>query len=377
MKVKVPLSLLCSATLEPLDVNAEEQSSRVNVRGVANTGGMMLDNGIPVVLDLSGMHLPPEGQPIKILFEHTTVLGQVDAWKLTERGVEFSGWIHRRGEHNERIIEMAREGYVWEQSIRAEPLTADDLEFVPQGKAVQANGKTLQGPLVVYRKWRWREVSFVAVGLDAGTSSSVAASASPPGSVTIEMADEPTTTAAMTVEQLRAEYPDLIAEIEQAAYDRGVEEERARATEVAASLTETLAGDDPQKPTPALQAAQVAASAIKDGTDPRKTLQAFLKAGRAIAASASAPSGDPTAARRRLTASATTPDDDEEDDTPMEASPVVARRVMASLGALGKKEGVKELVDEFLALPEEQRTKFSSARAYIGRQLRTLRTQEV
>ena len=128
----------------------------------------------PVVIDLDGVILSKQRLPAlkdhesKALVGHTEIVSS-DGVKLTAQGV-CSG----AGEAKREVVEASSNGYVWEVSLGADIW---DLEFVGAGKSVGVNGRTIGGPVYIARSCRPREVSFLTIGADDGTSASIAASA--------------------------------------------------------------------------------------------------------------------------------------------------------------------------------------------------------
>src|SRR5690606_34964596 len=53
----------------------------------------------------------------------------------------------------------------------------DQVEFVPEGKTVQVNGREVAGPVNVARRASLGEISFVVLGADDNTSAQIAATA--------------------------------------------------------------------------------------------------------------------------------------------------------------------------------------------------------
>lgn len=72
------------------------------------------------------------------------------------------------------VRELIEEGFPYQASVGCFP---EQVEEVKAGSTAKVNGYSLSGPAVVVRKSHVREISFVSLGADAGTSAKIAASA--------------------------------------------------------------------------------------------------------------------------------------------------------------------------------------------------------
>lgn len=143
----------------------------------AYTGGAMQLSGwrFPVVVDLAGLAVERQQRPI--LLDHTRdvefVLGQTDQIHATGGQLLVAGHILGDSGKARQVIGLADKGFQWQASIGAK---VNEVEFVPEGKTVLANGREFSGPVNVARRATLGEISFVVLGADDNTSAQIAAS---------------------------------------------------------------------------------------------------------------------------------------------------------------------------------------------------------
>jgi hypothetical protein len=171
-----PLSLTVPVTIRA----AEGESPVRRFEMVAYTGEPMRIDGfdLPVVIDCAS--LDTTQQTIPALFNHTAdaPVGQIQAVSVTNGRppIRASGVFTPSGAANDRaaeVINRADAGYRWQVSIGGNPAA---VERYQRGERFTANGRTYEGPAVLARGVRLREISFVTIGGDSLTSAVVAAS---------------------------------------------------------------------------------------------------------------------------------------------------------------------------------------------------------
>ncbi len=154
---------------EAADGKAKRPTFTIN----AYTGGALRVGAFyrPVVLDLRGLR---SSQTIPILLDHdpTQIVGQASAVSISRDGVALRGTITGDDEPAAKVISHAKNGFRWQASVG---VSVEKMESVGEGTTVKVNGKQFTGPLVIARRGRLGEVSFVAIGADEEASASVAA----------------------------------------------------------------------------------------------------------------------------------------------------------------------------------------------------------
>ncbi len=128
---------------------------------------------IPVVVDLQGIEAE---QVTPILLDHMddveSVIGQTTLVEVNEAGISASGEAMGTGDKAIRAIQMAESGYEWQAQIG---FTSLENQNIPAGRSVDVNGATFSGPVLIVRRSRLREISFVSTSAGNGTSVRLAA----------------------------------------------------------------------------------------------------------------------------------------------------------------------------------------------------------
>lgn len=143
---------------------------------VAYTGAPMVLAGwdAPVVVDLSGITVRGTAQPILKDHSPSMVVGHTESVGVEAGQLRVAGIVSGAGRVAKEIIEASLNGFPWQASVGATP-DPERVEFVKRGKTATANGQTHQGPCYIVRAATLKEVSFVALGADAGTMARIAA----------------------------------------------------------------------------------------------------------------------------------------------------------------------------------------------------------
>jgi hypothetical protein len=249
------LNLLAAAVeLEAAPGEGDAQKLR-RFTMTAYTGGAMQLAGwrYPVVVDLAGLDTGRQRRPI--LLDHQRdvdfVLGQTDSVAVMNDQLIVAGHILGDSPKARQVIALADKGFAWQASIGAR---AEQVEFLPEGKTSQANGREFAGPVNIVRRATMGEISFVVLGADENTSAQIAATqegadGDTPGP---ELADSHPATASAQAE---------VAAIRTAA---------AAEVQRIAAIRKLCAG----------QHADIEAKAIKQGWDLSKTELELLRASR-------------------------------------------------------------------------------------------------
>ena len=126
-----------------------------------------------VVFDLAGMRLDDK---LPALREHDRgrAVGTVDGHTKELSALKAQGYFVSTPDGLE-VAGLIKEGFPYQASIGIFPETVEELK---EGASAQVNGGEFQGPGVIVRQSYCREISFVSLGADAGTSvAALAASA--------------------------------------------------------------------------------------------------------------------------------------------------------------------------------------------------------
>jgi hypothetical protein len=187
--------LLISAA--EVEIQATGKSPAVSI--VAYTGGLMVVPGWgPVAIELGGIDASAE--QVSILADHNASLaGIVGHGKAVVANGKLlvQGTITPSTDAARQVVDLAKGGFRFQASVGVAPL---EYERVRAGELVEVNGRAVKAPasgFTLVRAGVLREVSIVAIGADAGTSVSIAA--------TRNQEKGMSTTETTTAEQIRAE----------------------------------------------------------------------------------------------------------------------------------------------------------------------------
>ena len=240
--------------------------------------GQPLDTGFgPLVFDIRGMKTKAK---MPILREHgrDRIVGFGESFK-DDSNLFVKGEFSQKTEDAKEVHDLAIEGYPWQASVAVWPRKIKVLENKKARETV--NGQEIQGPAEIWTESDVGEVSFVTLGRDDNTAAITLSEKAEWMPVIIEnavefnanqqdkeqnnMADE----IKFTLELFKEKAPELLAEIEDKAFqsgrEMGREEERLRVTE----LLEADADFDETK------------KAIDSGIDSAEAYKVFYKAEKA------------------------------------------------------------------------------------------------
>jgi phage major head subunit gpT-like protein len=170
----IATSVELEAAAEGDAAGAAQQLRRFTM--TAYTGGAMQLAGwrYPVVVDLAGLAIGRQRRPI--LLDHTRdvdfVMGQTDSVAAINGQLVVAGQVMGDSPKARQVIALNDKGFAWQASIGAR---ADQVEFVPEGKTAEANGREFTGPVNIARRATLGEISFVVLGADDSTSAQIAA----------------------------------------------------------------------------------------------------------------------------------------------------------------------------------------------------------
>jgi len=128
-----------------------------------------------IVHDLSGMQAAGPSIPLDYNHEPDEVIGYADKFD-TSGDLVVSGALvpFEAGDRPNEIRHKAALGVPYQASIYFDPNDMV-LEEIPQGRSVQVNGYSFEGPGVVVRQWTLRGVAICPYGADRNTSVQFAA----------------------------------------------------------------------------------------------------------------------------------------------------------------------------------------------------------
>lgn len=133
--------------------------------------GMKLD--ADYIIDLSGMK---QGRGIKANLDHDRKqrVGHVSDFKNDQKQITVDGVLSASTPYRDQVAQSAQDGYGWDVSIEADLSKPQKLK---QGESATVNGRSVSGPLFIFRESKLTDIGFVDRGADAGNQITIAASA--------------------------------------------------------------------------------------------------------------------------------------------------------------------------------------------------------
>jgi len=142
---------------------------------VAYTGGKMNIDGFqhPVVVDLTGLDIPSQNIPIRLDHKSSQGIGHTTSIRIEDHELVADGLISRDTDWARDVANSGTKGFPWKASIGG-PI--HEVEFIPHGTLIEANGQEFEGPIYLVHKMTLKEISFVDNAADTNTSATVNAS---------------------------------------------------------------------------------------------------------------------------------------------------------------------------------------------------------
>jgi hypothetical protein len=141
---------------------------------VAYTGAAMRLDGFyhPVVIDLASASVEKQNVPVPMNHDPERMLGHTDSIKISDGKITATGVLSHGGELTDRVAGSAKNGFPWQASIGAD---AKKYEFIAKDHYCEVNGRKQDGPCVVARGAKIREITITAMGADADTETHISA----------------------------------------------------------------------------------------------------------------------------------------------------------------------------------------------------------
>lgn len=211
---KIPRVALCFMDHECFaQVKAKEgvdQLTMVVYSGGIIKGHWYWDN---LAIDLTGMSFPKAKYPVLENHDQSRKLAfskkpKIDSGALVIDDAEFVDTPE-----SEEFRKLSKQGFPYESSCYCKPTV---IERVADGAKVDVNGMAVKGPATVWRKCIFKEASACVFGWDSNTKAT--AFADEEIELTVETVDDKNLEIEevnkMTLEELKAEHPELFAEFQ-------------------------------------------------------------------------------------------------------------------------------------------------------------------
>jgi len=207
----------------PLELRAPEEDGEPPSFMITAYTGKAVDTWFgKIIFDVSGMS---SREKLPILREHQRdrVVGYGNRSWSQESNYYVSGRLSQSTLDGKEIMELAKEGFPWQASVGIWPMSIKVLDSDKETETV--NGQEIKGPAEIWTESLVGEVSFVALGADGDTAAIVLSDQGERVPVTISRNKTiDTEDHEMNLNELKEKHPDLFAQIDQAAFDRGREE---------------------------------------------------------------------------------------------------------------------------------------------------------
>lgn len=225
---------------------------------LAHTGKVISRWWGQLVLDMDGAKYR---QKLALLKDHNTeqLLGYSTKIERTDRGLEASGRL-LGNQLADEVLQYSRDGFPWQASLMAVPTNVEELE---QGATAEVNGKTVQGPLTIFRKWEMHELTVTALGADDNTTTQAFAASGEDVEVITKVIPAPATSPEDLAVQVPTPQPVAHATNHQPAPEDGAKLERTRASTI-------LRSADPSQ-------AELAQQLVADGVPAAEALERLNK----------------------------------------------------------------------------------------------------
>jgi len=221
------------------EANVQIGKKEPTYTGAAYTGGTLTQPGYPhpMVINLKGVRIAKDPQVSLFAHDANRPVGhhKPDV-TATEIRVEDGKFSVPSGETN-MVVEAGKAGFPWQMSVRG-PIKK--LRFVKEGKEVQLNGRTFEGPIYVIDEFLFRETSWTGLGADQGSpEAAIAASLAKKGAV---MSDD----SALEQEELVVDVKEDVVEVAASEGETPAAEQPVEDAPVEVPVEEPVADEAPE-----------------------------------------------------------------------------------------------------------------------------------
>ncbi len=122
------------------------------------------------VHDFAGMRAPAV-MPVDYCHDQDEALGMINKTEVTADGLHMSGVLmpYQEGDRASEVVHKAALGMPYQASIDFDEHEIV-LEDIPAGFSGEANGRTYQGPVAIFRQWNLYGLAVCLRGVDEGTN---------------------------------------------------------------------------------------------------------------------------------------------------------------------------------------------------------------
>lgn len=242
-----------------------ERTERTDAKitGVAYSGSAIAQtwSGVPIIVDLEGMTIAAQ---TPLMYNHNYSpeyrLGRINVAN-NRKTLTFDGEIDTDTELGAGVVAQGKK-YDWQASIGAD---TGKMKSIDEGESETVNGRTVEGPALIVRTSKLREVSLVALGADSDTHIRIAATLTKTKGEDMNKEKDNKATQVSTPEPVvtAAAVPDISAQVQQ-----GIEEFKAAEKSRIEAISTTFGNDFPE----------IKAKAIAEGMTIEEANAALIKA---------------------------------------------------------------------------------------------------
>jgi hypothetical protein len=157
-----------------------------------------------LVNDLAGMQQINERLPLDYCHDQGEILGYAEQWSKDSGDLTCVGTLlTEQSERAAEVVNLSRSGVPYQASISFMPLAIEELKA---GQSAQINGRLVEGPAAVIRRWQLTGLAVCPRGADPNTRTALSAEG---GEFEVEFIHKeqpmPEKSEAKTTDQLKAE----------------------------------------------------------------------------------------------------------------------------------------------------------------------------
>ena len=166
--------------------------------------GKVVDLGFgPIVFDLGTMELPASDAPAFRQHNPEKWVGSIGEVENDGAQIKVAGQFFQGVAEADEVQRIADQGGKWQASVGLW-LNVRAMDWVDEESEVEVNGRSIEGPCLVARQTKLKEVSFVPLGADDDTEA--AALAAPEDRMAADNKNDPVKAERERVRDLRAQF---------------------------------------------------------------------------------------------------------------------------------------------------------------------------
>lgn len=224
LSISVPSSALVfeedGAQAKVTQFTKEEGDPEDKLEMIAYSGGIIKGHWYwgDLAIDLEGMKFPKKTYPILEAHDTSCKIAFTQKPKIVDNALHIDPdkTTFVDTEESLEFRKLSKQGFPYQSSISAQPTK---IQRLMENEVAEVNGYSMKGPVTIWRESEFKEVSVCVFGYDSNTSSKAfSKDEDAEMDLTLEVTGfenqkkgEPKK---MTLEELKAQHPELVSEIE-------------------------------------------------------------------------------------------------------------------------------------------------------------------